>query len=148
MAETTGSEPETPQDTPAKYGPGQPRAPAGNKETLWLLTFAPFMWITCFLLSYVTAAIWCAKVAGRNGSLDGARLAIGVYTVLTLIGIGIVIWRGYRQHRFGTGEVPHDADSASDRHRFLGFSTVLIGGLSAVATVYNALAIVFIDRCT
>lgn len=152
MAETTGSEPET----------HQPGAPKGTKESLWLLTFAPLMWTACFLLSYVTAAIWCAKVAGRNGSLDGAHLAIGVYTVLTLIGIGIVIWRGYRKHRFGRGhfdgghfgrghftggEAPHDADSASDRHRFLGFATVLIGGLSAVATVYNALTIVFIDSC-
>jgi hypothetical protein len=67
--------------------------------------------------------------------------------VLTLIGIGAVIWRGVRQARFGTGTVPHDADSAADRHRFLGFATFLLGGLSGVATVYVAFAAVFIDSC-
>lgn len=119
-----------------------------HRETLWLLAFAPLMWMLHFLLSYITAAIWCAKVAGRSGSLEGARMLIGIYTVLALIGIGIVIWRGFRKHSFGTATVPHDFDSPGDRHRFLGFATVLLGGLSAVATVYVSLAAVFIDSCT
>ena len=147
MAETTGPEPETRQGKSTEGDTDQPKAPAGREETLWLLAFAPLMWMVYFLLCYVTAAIWCEKVVGRSGSLDGARLAIALYTIATLIGIGLVIWRGYNKHRFGTGELPHDADSASDRHRFLGFATVLIGGLSAVATVYTALTILLIDSC-
>ncbi|SFH27359.1 hypothetical protein [Modicisalibacter xianhensis] len=119
-----------------------------RRETLWLLALSPMLWMLYFLVSYATAAIWCAKVVGRDGSLEGARIAIGVYTVLTLVGIGIVTWRGFRKHSFGTATVPHDFDTPADRHRFLGFATVLLGGLSVVATLYVALAIVFIGSCT
>nr|WP_297459430.1 hypothetical protein [uncultured Halomonas sp.] len=123
------------------------RAPPERRETLWLLTLGPAIWIVYFLLSYITAAIWCAKIADRAGMLGGARIAIGIYAVLALLGIGIVIWRALRRARFGTGTVPHDADSAADRHRFLGFATLLLCGLSAVATVYVAFAAVFIESC-
>ena len=44
----------------------------------------PTIWAAHFLLCYVTAAIWCAKVAGPDGSLGGVRVAIAVYTVLAL----------------------------------------------------------------
>lgn len=124
------------------------KAPPERRETLWLLAFGPMIWMFYFLLSYITAAIWCAKVVGRSGSLEGARILVGMYTVLALIGIGIVIWRGLRKHRFGTATLPHDFDSPGDRHRFLGFATVLLGGLSAVATVYIASAAVFISSCS
>ena len=124
------------------------KAPPERRETLWLLAFGPMIWMLYFLLSYITAAIWCAKAMGRSGSLEGARILIGIYTVLALIGVGIVIWRGSRKHRFGKAALPHDFDSPGDRHRFLGFATVLLGGLSAVATVYTAFAIVFIDSCS
>lgn len=128
--------------------PSQAETPPGRRETLWLLALGPTLWMLYFLLSYATAAIWCAKVVDRDGSLEGARITIGIYTVLTLTGIGIVIWRGFRRHSFGTATVPHDFDTPADRHRFLGFATVLLGGLSVVATLYVALAIVFIGSCT
>lgn len=118
-----------------------------SRESLWLLIAGPMIWAVHFLLCYITAAIWCAKIAGIDGPLDGARLAIAVYTVLALIGIGIVAARGFRQHSFGRASVPHDYDTAADRHRFLGFATLLLSGLSAVATLYVALAAVFIGNC-
>lgn len=135
------------QASPQESAPRRPKAPPGSQESLWPLAFAPMLWMLYFLMSYATAAIWCAKVAGRSGSLDGARLLIGSYTVLTLIGIGLVAWRGFRRHSFGTATVPHDFDTPADRHRFLGFATLLLGGLSAVATLYVAFAIIFIGNC-
>jgi hypothetical protein len=54
---------------------------------------------------------------------------------------------GFRRHRLGSAELPHDDDSPEDRHRFLGFSTFLLSALSAVAVVYSALAAVFIETC-
>ncbi len=123
------------------------KAPPERRESLWLLTLAPAIWALYFLAAYVTAAIWCAKVVGRTGPLGDARIAIGIYTLLALIGIGMVTWRGLRRARFGTGTLPHDDSSAADRHRFLGFATLLLCGLSAVATVYVAFAVVFIDSC-
>lgn len=118
-----------------------------HNESLWILTVSPVVWAAHFLLSYVTAAIWCAKVAGRDGSLYTVQVAIGVFTLLALVGIGLVGWKGYRMHTFGVGTLPHDFDSPGDRHRFLGFATVLLSGLSAVATVYVAIVALFFNTC-
>ncbi|MDX5378035.1 MAG: hypothetical protein LPK08_11050 [Halomonas sp.] len=132
----------------AQAEPDAPCKPTpGRRESLWPLAMGPLLWVAHFLLSYATAAIWCAKAGGENGSLGGVRLVIGVYTALILSGIAVVIWRGFRKHRFGTATVPHDFDTPADRHRFLGFATVLLGGLSFVATLYVALPVVFIESC-
>lgn len=118
-----------------------------ENQSLWLLTFSPGIWAIHFLASYITAAVWCAKVAGRDGSLGGARVAIGIYTLVALAGIAIVGWKGYRRHTFGHATVPHDYDTPEDRHRFLGFATLLLSALSAAAVVYVAMAAVFIWSC-
>ena len=39
-------------------------APPARWGSLWLLTFGPGIWAVHFLLCYVTAAVWCARVAG------------------------------------------------------------------------------------
>ena len=118
-----------------------------KNESLWILTASPAIWALHFLACYITAAIWCAKVAGGAGPLGGARVAIVVYTVLALVGIGATAWRGFRRHSFGSATTPHDFDTPEDRHRFLGFATLLLSALSAVGTIYAALTIVFIGNC-
>lgn len=118
-----------------------------SRESLWLLIVSPLIWAAHFLLSYVTAAIWCAKFAARDGSLEPVRWAILAYTLAALTGIAINGRSGLRRHRFGSESVPHDFDSPGDRHRFLGFATALLAGLSAVATVFAALVIVFFKDC-
>ena len=124
-----------------------PEAPPETRESLWLITFGPTIWAAHFVLSYVTAAVWCAKIAGRTGLLGDARLLIGAYTVVALIGIGVTGVRGWKRHHFGTASVPHDFDTPEDRHRFLGFATLLLCGLSFVATVFVMLSVVFIRSC-
>jgi hypothetical protein len=114
---------------------------------LWALAASPAIWAAHFLLSYATAAVWCAKVAGAGGPLAGARVAIGAFTAVALGAIAIVGWGGYRRHRHGDSPAPHDDDTPEDRHRFLGLATAMLSGLSAVATVYSALAAVFIGSC-
>ena len=49
--------------------------------------------------------------------------------------------------RLGAAELPHDDDTPEDRHRFIGFSTFLLSGLSAVAVVYTGLAALLIETC-
>ena len=120
---------------------------AEKYQSLWLLTASPVMWAAHFLLSYGTASVWCAKVAGPGGSLGGVRLAIVVYTVIALAGIGIIGWVGYRRHSHGGAALPHDDDTPEDRRRFLGFSTLLLSALSAVAVVYAALVVFFFRDC-
>lgn len=116
-------------------------------ESLWTLAAPPVLWAVHFLLSYATAALWCAKLAGPGGSLGGARLAIAVYTVLALVGVCVFGIRGYGRHRLGAAPLPHDSDTPEDRHRFLGFATLLLAGLSAVAIIYSGLAALFIRSC-
>jgi hypothetical protein len=118
-----------------------------TKDSLWLLVFGPAIWALHFLLSYVTAAVYCAKLWQPGQGLTPVQVAVAVYTALALIGIGITGWRGYRQHRFGTATAPHDFATAADRHRFLGFSTLLLCGLSSVATLYVALAAALVGSC-
>lgn len=120
---------------------------AEENQSLLLLAASPVIWAAHFLLSYITAAIWCAKVAGPGGSLGGVRVAVAVYTVLALGGIGGIGWHAWRRHRYGTATVPHDYDSPEDRHRFLEFSALLLSGLSAVAVLYTALAAGLIGSC-
>jgi hypothetical protein len=118
-----------------------------TRQSLWLLTAGPSIWAVHFLLSYATASIWCAKVVGPGGSLATVRVAIAVYSALALVGIAAVGWIGYRRYRFGEGHVPHDADTPEDRHRFLGFSTLLLSALSAVAVLYATLIALFFGKC-
>jgi hypothetical protein len=118
-----------------------------SNQSLWLLTASPTIWSLHFLACYVTAAVWCAKFAGSEQSLNGVRTAILVYTVLALIGIGIIGMTGLRRHRFGNSTTPHDFDTPEDRHRFLGFATLLLSALSAVATLFVALVALFIKTC-
>jgi hypothetical protein len=150
---------------------------AERNQSLWLMAASPAIWLSQFLLSYATAAIWCGKVVGRDGSLWTIRITIAAYTLAALIGIGITGWIGFRRQslsqvsddelaqngpghdgdggrvrqRLGTATgvcaLPDDADTPEDRHRFLGFATVLLSGLSAIATVYVGLAAVFIGSC-
>ena len=77
------------------------------------------------------------------------------YTAGALVGIAFVGWEGLRRHRHpstalgagGTEATTHDLDSPEDRHRFLGFATLLLSGLSAVAVVYAAVAATFFETC-
>jgi hypothetical protein len=123
----------------------EPRTP--DYYSLWLLTIAPTIWAAHLLLCYITAAIWCAKFAGASGPLGGVRSAITWYTVAALIGIAWIGWEGFRRHRHGAEATTHDLDSVEDRHRFLGFATLLLAGLSAVGVFYAALAATYFDTC-
>lgn len=117
------------------------------RQSLWMLTISPSIWAFHFLASYITAAIWCEKLAGRNGPLGSVRLMIAAYTVAALIGIGLNGWAGWKRHQFGSSTLPHDYDSPEDRHRFLGFATFLLAMLSVVATIFVASVALFFGDC-
>lgn len=118
-----------------------------QQESLWWLVVSPTVWALHFVASYATAAVWCAKVVGRDGSLDTVRILILVYTAGALLIVGVAGARGFRRHSLGTATVPHDFDTPADRHRFLGFSSLLLSGLSAVAIVFVALTVAFFGTC-
>ncbi|MGQ9424493.1 hypothetical protein ACXYTJ_00915 [Gilvimarinus sp. F26214L] len=118
-----------------------------QKESLWLLVISPTIWALHFVLSYVTAAIWCAKSVEHSGPLGTARTAVAIYTLVAALGVTAVAWRGLRKMRRGAITPPFDDDSPLERHQFLGWATVLLSGLSLVAIVYAGLGALFIETC-
>ncbi|MGH9323026.1 MAG: hypothetical protein ACRD3V_24455 [Vicinamibacteria bacterium] len=119
-----------------------------EKESLLRLAASPTLWAAHLLLSYATSVIWCAKLAPSDGSLSTARATIGIYTLIALAAVAVIGWRGFVRHSVEGSTLPHDFDSPADRHRFLGFATLLLSGLSAVSIVYTALAVAFIRSCS
>ncbi len=122
-------------------------SPAEKRESLWMLIIGPTIWAAHFMASYVGAAVWCAKVVGRDGGLGALRWGLAGLTVVALAGIAAAAWIGWRRHSYGKATVPHDFPTDADRHRFLGFATLLLAGLSFVATLYVALPLIFVASC-
>jgi hypothetical protein len=121
---------------------------AEQQQRLWLLVVSPSIWALHFLLCYLTAAIWCEKMAGPDQDLGPVRGAIWIYTILGVIAISATGWVGYKKHSFGSdGGLPHDDDTPEDRHRFLGWATLLLSGLSLVAILFEALVLGFFWNC-
>lgn len=118
-------------------------------QSLWLLTAAPTIWAAHFLLSYVTAAIWCAKTSGAEAgeSIAPVRIAITVYTCLALSGIAAIGHIGFKRSIYGGIESSRDADTPGDRHRFLGFATFLLATLSAIAVLFVGSVAIFFGTC-
>jgi hypothetical protein len=114
---------------------------------LWMLAAGPTIWAAHFLLSYITAAVWCAKFAGRDGLLAPVHTAIAWYSAVALTAIALVAFSGYRRHGRGFETDEHETDTSGDRRRFLGFAALLLAGLSAVATIYVAVSVLFLERC-
>jgi hypothetical protein len=119
------------------------------ENTLYLAMVAapPAIFITHFVVAYALASVWCAKMAGADGRLGGALLPFAAITVAALGGVLWVGWHGYDRHSFGSEAVPHDQDTAGDRHRFLGFATLLLSGLSGVGILFVAAAFLAFDTC-
>lgn len=117
-------------------------------DSLWWVAAPPGVWAAHFVLSYATAAVWCAK-AGPDASLLVARAAIGVYTALGLVAVAGVARRGLAQYRSLPREAAEaeDLDSSEVRHHFLGFTLVALSALSALAISFGAMAAVFIGSC-
>lgn len=117
-----------------------------DRAGLWPLVVGPAAWALHFLLCYLTVAIYCAKSVAA-APLGVVQVALWLYTLLALVVITACGWRGWRQHRAGREPLPHDAGTAADRRRFMGFATFLLCALSAVAVAYTALAIAVIRTC-
>lgn len=116
-----------------------------HDDSLFTPVASPLVWAAHFLLCYCTAAIWCAKVAARDGSLGAARIVIAGYTVVALTTVFMIGRRSY--HRTVSERAPRDADSSEGRRRFLASAALLLSGLSAIAILNTALAAAIVGSC-
>jgi hypothetical protein len=116
-------------------------------ESLWAMIVSPTIWALHFLACYILAAVFCAK-AGPAADLATVRWWIAGLTVLALGTIAASGVQAYRLGHFMEGKAaPHDADTIHDRRRFLAYATLLLSGLSFVATLFVALPAVFVASC-
>jgi hypothetical protein len=120
-------------------------APPEARASLLALAAPPLAWAAHFLLSYGTAAVYCAKLAGAGGSLGAARWAITAYTAAALAVVAWLGWRGYLLQRSSAGA--RHAGSVLASERFLGFTALLLACLSELAIAYGALVILFVRDC-
>lgn len=111
---------------------------------LWTLLTPPTVWALHFLFAYVAAAMACGETPFELGPV---RVAIGVATALALGLIALAGRQAYRHWGMGADRPPHDAATDEDRQHFLGFATLLLCGLSAVAVVFSALPALFLSDC-
>ncbi|TWT99452.1 hypothetical protein Pla108_03910 [Botrimarina colliarenosi] len=118
-----------------------------SDESLLAIFVSPAVWAAHFMACYITAAVWCEKFSGDSLSLAPVRVAFGVYTLLAVALIGVNGWFGYRRIRRTPGDHAYGADRAEDRHRFLGYVTTLLAGLSLVATLFVAAVALFVETC-
>ena len=116
-----------------------------SRERLWIPLVAPILWSLHFTLCYVTVAVWCGRFAGET--TVGLRPLIAAYTIVALAGMGALFLLGLRRHRYQLPTRTHDDDTPEDRTHFIAFTTMLLSGLSIVATLYAALAIVLVEGC-
>lgn len=115
-----------------------------DTANMWTLITPPTVWALHFLFCYVASAIVCAKAPAL---LPELRLAIAAATALAL---GLIAAAGVQAHRhwgFGDDLPPHDEATDEDRQHFLGFATLLLVGLSAVAVIFGALPALLVAEC-
>ena len=122
--------------------PGDPRDRGG----LWWLAAPPTVWLLHFLACCLAVAIRCAKTVDA-AHLGDVRPALWIATGVALALIGALAVRGGRRHRAGARTPPHDDAGPAERRRFLGFASLLLCVLSAIAVVYTALALAAIGTC-
>ncbi len=118
-----------------------------READLWFLIGSPIIWALHFLACYVLAAIHCQKAGMDSASLAPIRIWIIGLTAVALVLVFISGVQAWRHWGFGANSPPHDAATAEDRRRFIGYATLLISTLSFVAILFTALPIFFITDC-
>ena len=120
----------------------------GAKRSLWTLVTPPTVWALHFLIAYPTAALACAREDAGGFGLDAARLTIAA---ITAVALGIIAVAGYSAWRGSGGTLiaddPLDDATLDSRSRFLANATLLLAGLSFIATLYVAMPALVFATC-
>ena len=94
--------------------------------------------------AYTATALWTLF---GIGPWIGVFIAIPVAAAAGLF-VGWLGWRGYVRQRRPAGDPTGSAEgTALARQRFLGFTTLLLACLSALAIAYGALVLAFVRSC-
>jgi len=118
-----------------------------RRGNIWWVVAAPLTWALHFLISYITAAIYCAKYVDQEASIEPITIPVAAYTIVALSVIVSVATVGYRRHRLGETTTPHSKPTRGDQVRMIGLATFLLSLLSGIATLFTALVFVLAGSC-
>jgi hypothetical protein len=119
----------------------RPHAP----DRLWVPLVSPIIWSTHFTISYIWAAMACGRFASpAGGSLRPAVIAM---TAIALVAIGVFFLRAFRQLNYQLPDQPNDDGTPEDRNRFMSYTTMLLAGMSWIATLFVGVAAVVMGGC-
>lgn len=113
------------------------------RVTLWTLIVPPTVWAAHFLLSYLWAAISCAKM-GEWARFPTVFAIATVIALLVIVASGVIAWQ---QSRTPGDPPPHNEGTDVDRLRFIAYSTLLLAGLSFVAVLFTAMPVLMLSDC-
>lgn len=120
----------------------------GTGTDLLHVVAAPAVWALHFLFCYIYAAVFCEKV-GRNSPLDNPTIAVVVATVVALMLIGsstLSLWR-VRGRSLTDNDFDFEHNTPEERHRFLSHVALMLCVLSAVAVLYVAIPMLYLETC-
>ena len=125
---------------------------AFERDSLFSIITGPMIWVAHFLTVYIFTAIACAR-GFFYAELLGVRvvpLVGGVATVAAaalIVDAFVVSWRRWRGGGAAGSLPPHDRTGVDSRRRFMAFSGILLCGASLIATLWEALPVVFFASC-
>jgi hypothetical protein len=111
---------------------------ATRPDPIWLPVVAPVIWATHFTACYAVLALACGRFGDRT--VAPTTTAIAALTAIALVAIAALFVHGWRRHGYDLPDRPNDDASPEDRTRFMAFTTMLLAGLSWIATLYVGLA--------
>jgi hypothetical protein len=124
------------------------RRETGSGTDLWRVIISPSIWALHFLACYIAAAIYCEKM-GRDAPLDDIRLLVIAVTVLALGGIAwstLGLWRVH-DRSLTDDDFEYEHNTPEERHRFLSHVALMLSILSAVAVIYVAIPMLYLESC-
>lgn len=128
-------------------------ARAFERDSLFSLIAGPMVWTVHFLTIYVFTALACAR-----GFFDLEALglpivplvggAVTLVAVALIVDAGVLSWRRWRGAlTLGEPRPPHDDNHPASRRRFMAYAGLLLSGIALIATVWEALPILFFTTC-
>jgi hypothetical protein len=121
------------------------RADPRRPDRLWVPLISPIIWSTHFTVCYIWVAMACGRFAPRMaGSLEPTLVAM---TVIALVPIGALFVRALRQLGYRLPDRPNDDGTPEDRAGFMTYTTLLLSGMSAIATLFVGVAAAAMGGC-
>lgn len=108
-----------------------------TRDTLLSLFSAPLIWTAHFVLCYGLVSLACAY------GFPGARIGVGLLTVIALALLGAVAWFNLAKWR----AVRHSKAPDAGMQAFFALNSLMLCGLSAVALVWVALPAALLPTC-